>query len=43
MSVTVDQDQVLEQVPIGTDLDVSSVRSMIILLETAQQHKQTER
>ena len=30
-SVTVDQDQVLEQVPIGTGLNVLSVESMIIL------------
>ena len=31
VSVTVDQGQVLEQVPIGTGLDVSSVKNMIIL------------
>ena len=30
-SATVDQDQVLEQVPIGTGLDVLNVKSMIIL------------
>ena len=42
-SVTVGQGQVLEQVPIGTGLDVSSVKSTIILQETAQQHKQIER
>ena len=42
-SVTVDQGQVLEQVPIETELDVLSVKSMIILHETAPQHKQTER
>ena len=30
-SVTVDQGQVLEQVPIGTGLDVLSVKSTIIL------------
>ena len=42
-SVTVDQGQVLEQVPIETELDVLSVKSMIISQETAQQHKQTER
>ena len=29
-SVTVDEDQVLEQVPIGTGLDVLNVESMII-------------
>ena len=42
-SVTVDQGQVLEQVPIGTGSDVLSVENMISLQETAQQHKQTER
>ena len=41
-SVTADQGQVLEQVPIGTGLDISSVINMIIFQETAQQHKQTE-
>ena len=41
-SVTVDQGQVLEQVPIWTGLEVSSVENMIILQETAQQQKQTE-
>ena len=30
-SVTVDQDQVLEQVPVGTGLDVLNVKSMILL------------
>ena len=30
-SITVDQDQVLEQVPIGTGLGVLSVENMIIL------------
>ena len=42
-SVTLDQGKVLEQVPMETELDVSSVKSMIIFQETAQQHKQTER
>ena len=42
-SVTVDQGQVLEQVPIETELDVSSVKNTIISEEIAQQHKQTER
>ena len=37
--VTVDQGQVLEQVPIEITLDVLSVESVIILQETAQQHK----
>ena len=41
--ITVDQGQVLEQVPRETELDVSSVESMIILQETGQQCKQTER
>ena len=41
-SVTVDQGQVLEQVPIKIGLDVLSVESMIILQETAQQCKQRE-
>ena len=42
-SVTVDQGQVLEHIPIETELDVFSVESIIISQETAQQHKQTER
>ena len=41
-SVTADQGQVLEQVPIETELGVSSVETMIISQETAQQHKQRE-
>ena len=41
--VTVDQGQVLEQVPIEIGLDVLSFKSMIILQEIAQQHKHTER
>ena len=43
VSVIVDQGQVPEQVPIETGLDTLSVQNMIILQETAQQHKQTER
>ena len=39
VAVTVDQGQVLEQVPIEIGLDVSSVRTMIIMQKTAQQHK----
>ena len=35
VSVTVDQGQVLEQIPIEIDLDASSVESMIISQETA--------
>ena len=42
-SLTEDQGQVLQQVPIGTGSDVLSVKSMIILPETAHQHKQTEK
>ena len=42
-SVRVDQGQVLEQVLIETELDVLSVDNMIILQETAQQHKQRGR
>ena len=42
VSVTVDQCLVLEQILIGTELDDLSVKSMIILQETAQQHKKTE-
>ena len=42
-SVRVDQGQVLEQMPIGTELDVSNIESISILQETAQQHKQTDR
>ena len=41
--VTVDQGQVLEQVPIEIELDVLSVESLITLQETAQQCRQTER
>ena len=41
-SVTVCQGQVQEQVQIEIGLGVSNVESMTILLETAQQHKQTE-
>ena len=43
VSVTVDEGQVVDQVPIETELDVSSVESMIIFQETAQKQKQTER
>ena len=42
-SVTVDQGQVLQQVPIEIGLDVQSVKSTIILQETAQQCKWTKR
>ena len=35
-SVKVDQGQILEQVPRGTELDVLSVENMIIFGETAQ-------
>ena len=42
-SVTADQGQLLEQVPIETELDVLSVKSMITLQETAQQCQQLER
>ena len=42
-SVTVDQGQVLEQVPMETESDVSSDEIMTISQDTAQQHKQTER
>ena len=31
ISVTVDQNQVLEQIPIGTESDITSVNSTIIL------------
>ena len=41
-SVTVDQGQVLEQVPIRTELDVLNVGNTIILQETVQQYEQTE-
>ena len=40
---TVHQGQVPEQIPLGIELHVLSVGSMIILQETAQQCKQTER
>ena len=42
VSVTVDQGQVLEWVPIDIGLDVLSVESTIISQETAQECKQTE-
>ena len=41
--VTIDQDQVREQLQIGIALDVSSVGSMNISQETVQQHRQTEK
>ena len=40
---TVDQGQILEWVPIETELGVLSVESMIISQGTAQPHKQTEK
>ena len=42
-SVTVGQGQVQEQVQIEVGLDFLNAKSMNILHETAQQHKQTER
>ena len=41
--VTVDQSQVLEQVPIETELDVLSVESTIISQGTAQPQEQTKK
>ena len=42
-SVTVDQGQVLEWLPIEIGLDVLSDESTIILQETAYQHKRVKR
>ena len=42
-SVTVSQGQFQEQVQIDIRLGVSNIKSMTILQETAQQHKQSNR
>ena len=41
--VTVDQDQVWEQVQTGIGLDILSAESMTILQETSQWHKEADR